>query len=183
MSRYQEEQGHLLIRTGLSLDVSRAKGTNKTSLILCSLDYGDDYLPEHMRHVQDNQKEFPQNKGAFDVNPDAKEDRIDKVGGSNVRPGPDPVTGVGRVKDEKPLASQQLGPGNPGTTWQPVSHEESGGAGKGTGQLKLEEDAQKDWEKKNPGKTYQPPLPKVKPELPEGSQRSTFSVYQTMDLH
>jgi hypothetical protein len=134
-----------------------------------------------MRHVQDNQKEFPENKGAFQVNPDAKEDRKDKVGGSNVRPGPDPVTGVGRVKDEKPLASQQLGPGNPGTTWQALSHEESGGAGKGTGQIKLEEDAKKDWEKKHPGQTYVPPLPKVKPELPEGSQRSTFSVHRTLD--
>jgi len=138
-------------------------------------------LPEHRAHVIDNQKEFPGNAGAFPINPDSKEDRIDKVGGSNIAPGRHPVTGVGRVKDEKPLASQELPPGNPGTTWQALSHEESGGAAKGTGQLKLEEDAKLDWEKKNPGQTYVEPLPRVKQDLPEGSQRSTFSVYLILD--
>ena len=55
-----------------------------------------------MRHVQDNQKEFPKMKGAFPVNPDAKEDRIAKVDSSNLRPGSHPISGVDHVKDKKP---------------------------------------------------------------------------------
>jgi hypothetical protein len=78
-----------------------------------------------MRHVQDNQAEFPQNKEPFDFNPFGAKDRTQKIG--NDPAGPDPVTGEPRVKDEKPLASQKIpGNGNPGTTFQTLSHKESG---------------------------------------------------------
>lgn len=88
--------------------------------------YGDDFLPQHMRHVQDNQDEFPQNKEPFDYNPFGAKERPQKIGGASV--GPHPVTGEPRVKDEKPLASQKIpGSDNPGTTFQALSHKESGG--------------------------------------------------------
>ncbi len=72
--------------------------------------YGDDFLFRHMNHVQDNQRGFPQNKEPFDTNPDATSGRIQKIGGSHLRAGTDPVTKEPRVKDEKPLASQKILP-------------------------------------------------------------------------
>lgn len=30
--------------------------------------YGDDWIPQHMQYVKDNQEEFPQNKKPFPVN-------------------------------------------------------------------------------------------------------------------
>ena len=148
-------------RSGTSVD-SQGKATAY---------YGDDFLPQHMRHVEDNQKEFPQNAGYFPVNSDGEEDRRHKIGPNTMRAGPDPVTGFPRVKDEKPLASQKLPPGNPGTTFQLLSHKESGLAPLN----KVEQEIRKEEEKKfkaipgNENKEYEPS--KAQP-LPDGSHRS-----------
>jgi len=63
--------------------------------------YGDDWLPEHMRHVQANQEEFPANAEAFPVNKDPDGARSDKIGTHSV--GTRPKTLEFQVKDEKPL--------------------------------------------------------------------------------
>jgi hypothetical protein len=105
--------------------------------------YGDDFLPAHMRHVQKNQAQYPDNAKAFPLNDG--DDRSAKVGGSNVKAGTHPVTGENRVKDEKPLNMQKIPGGqNSGTTMQLLPHTESGGAaGKTPGQIKYEADVPK----------------------------------------
>ena len=101
--------------------------------------YGDDFLPAHMRHVQQNQEKYPNNANAFPIN--YNDDRTAKVGGSNVKAGKHPVTGEALVKDEKPLNLQQIPGGkNEGTTMQTLPHTESGGAPKTPGQIKYEAD-------------------------------------------
>jgi hypothetical protein len=102
--------------------------------------YGDDLLPAHMRHVQQNQAEYPENAGAFPLNRD--NDRPAKIGGSNVKAGKHPVTGEDRVKDEKPPNIQKIPGGqNHGTTMQGLPRLESGGGTVETpGQIKYKQD-------------------------------------------
>lgn len=88
--------------------------------------YGDDLLPTHMRHVQQNQAEYPKNTGAFPPNRDS--DRPAKIGGSNVKVGKHPVTGKELVKDEKPPNIHKIPGGqNHGTTMQGLPRLESVG--------------------------------------------------------
>lgn len=101
--------------------------------------YGDDFLPSHMRHVQQNQAEFPENANAFPLN--KQKDRTAKIGGSNVKAGKHPVTGQQLVKDEKPLNMQKIPGGqNYGTTMQTLPHTESGGASKTPGEIAYKQD-------------------------------------------
>jgi hypothetical protein len=135
--------------------------------------YGDDWMQEHMRHVQDSQREFPQNKGAFDVN--NQDDRYAKIGDKPV--GRHPVSGEPRVKDEKPLNMQKIPGGkNEGTTFQPLSAKESG---------PIRADLLSDIDKENraeqerkfreiPGNKAKPFKPASRPPNPDGSLRSTF---------
>lgn len=101
--------------------------------------YGDDFLPAHMRHVQQNQATYPGNADVFPLNDG--DDRADKIGGSNYKAGKHPVTGEDLVKDEKPLNSQKIPGGqNYGTTMQTLPKSESGGAQKTPAQIKYEQE-------------------------------------------
>jgi len=86
--------------------------------------YGDDWMPQHMQHVKDNQEEYPQNKQPFHVNDQT--DRGDKTSDKPVAN--HPVTDEPLNKDEKPQNMQKIpGGNNDGTTVQHLPAYESGG--------------------------------------------------------
>ncbi|KAF8066892.1 hypothetical protein FPV67DRAFT_1214288 [Lyophyllum atratum] len=65
-----------------------------------TLHYGDDKLPEHMGHLQRNQKEFPKNRNPMSLSNDSHRNRNDAL--HNIpAPSSHPVTGGERVRDEK----------------------------------------------------------------------------------
>jgi hypothetical protein len=64
--------------------------------------YGDDEFPEHMGHLQRNQAEFPNNRNPNPVSNESQKKRNRANALHNVPLGGlHPVTGEGRVRDEK----------------------------------------------------------------------------------
>ena len=130
--------------------------------------YGDDHLPQHMQHVIDSQAKYPGNAGDFPYNPDAANNRKDRLKGISSA-GVDPVTGEPRVKDEKTLASQKNLNQKTDTTVRFLPHYESGGK-----RTMLEQEAyekrKKEFEKdpNNKGKKYE----EHKPKAADGSLKS-----------
>ena len=89
--------------------------------------YGDDFMPGHMRHVQDSIAEFPRNGDPYPYRPDAEQNRNDRLKGIPSAP-PQPASGEPQVLDEKTWASQHNPNQNTDTTVRPLPQYESGGA-------------------------------------------------------
>ena len=104
-----------------------------------TLYYGDDTMPEHMRHTDRNQQRFPENrepKGLADDQPGPNKNRNNALHNVPQAP-PHPVTGRPRVKDEK-LPNMFHNPNHDKTTTVEYRDEEES-SGKTTGDKKPEE--------------------------------------------
>ncbi|KAI6523397.1 hypothetical protein MCOR10_005228 [Pyricularia oryzae] len=102
----------------------KEKQTNQT--VRC---YGDDMMPEHMRHVQESQRDFPGNADEYTLLPGRKGlrgKRLKKLPSA----GRNPQSGVSRVKDEKTTNHLDNKNWREDTTIRPLSRLESGIAGR-----------------------------------------------------
>ncbi|KAI7916584.1 hypothetical protein M0657_008535 [Pyricularia oryzae] len=102
----------------------KEKQTNQ--IVRC---YGDDMMPEHMRHVQESQRDFPGNADEYTLLPGRKGlrgKRLEKLpsAGRNLQ------SGVSRVKDEKTTNHLDNKNWREDTTIRPLSRLESGIAGR-----------------------------------------------------
>lgn len=114
--------------------------------------WGDDRIPEHMRHKQDSLAEFPSNGDPVPYDPMGSRNRDKKLKG--IAPaGTHPVTKEPRVLDETPLASQGHPNQDAQTTVRKLPHYESGGR-RPLPQQEAFEARKEAWEKNNSGRTY-----------------------------
>ena len=123
-------------------------------------------MPEHAKHVEQNQERHPENKNYFPVDPNGEETRKARLHDME-SPGEHPVSKEKLMRDEKTLAMQDNPHADRTTTVKGLPHYESGGH-RSIGEQQRYEERKAKWEAENPGREYREKTPKN----PDGSVRS-----------